>query len=100
MSLLRRGVGSLISSRGAMQRTVAGGSQGFKDREEAAEKLFFNKQEEELLQKLLHKVKSETSKASGPAGKAEEDSLKAVFQKHGVSTTTPFFKDVLQWKRS
>lgn len=66
------------------------------ERERAAEAVYFQKEEKELLKKIAQKVN--TPSASGRA--AEEAQLKSIFEKHGVSPPPALMDDVMAHFRS
>jgi hypothetical protein len=73
----------------------------FGDKEKAAERIFIDKKEKELLQKLLEKLnvddkhKPERSSFS----KEEKESLGKLLKKHNKKIPDEMFDDLLHWKK-
>jgi hypothetical protein len=78
------------------------GAKGFSDRESAIENLYFNKEDEHLLRKLLSKVKSQTQTTDPSASMSSEAadlaSLRAIVGKYSVSEAD--MKALLHWKHA
>lgn len=78
------------------------GAKGFADRESAFENLYFSKEDERALRKLLSKVKSQTQttdpSASLSSDAAEMASLRAIVGKYSVSEAD--MKALLHWKHA
>lgn len=73
---------------------------GYDDRETAEENIFFKKEEEKVLRKLLSKVRQDVAKADAPAAKAAEDEemkeLDALLGKYNVSGADK--KKLIDWR--
>lgn len=77
------------------------GVKGFSEHEQAIENMYFNKEDERLLRKLLGKVKvqAEQDKASAAEYVAsEEASVREIVKKYKVSDVD--IKALLEWKHT
>ncbi|PRW57560.1 l-inducible nipa [Chlorella sorokiniana] len=76
------------------------GMKGYDDREAAEEMLFFKKEDEKLLRKLLSKVRSQAAQsdphAAAGAYEAEKSQLKAIVGKYNISDAD--LKALIEWK--
>lgn len=76
--------------------------QGYDDKEAAEERLFFKKEDEKLLRKLLGKVKAQADQADVHAAvgdkAAELSSLQAIVAKYNVSQDD--IDALIAWKNS
>lgn len=78
------------------------GLKGFNEHEKAVEDLYFNKEEEKLLRKLLTKVRKQSEQADQHAAvgeqAAEQSALRAIVGKYKVSDAD--FEALLRWKHT
>jgi hypothetical protein len=71
------------------------------EKELAEEKVYFNKEDEKLLRKLLTKIKGHADKdtsAAAPAASVEKQRLMAIVSKYGVSDAD--IEALLAWRHS
>lgn len=76
------------------------GVRGFSEREKVVEDLYFNKEDERILRKLLGKLKSQADTADALTAvgvrAAEESALRAIVDKYKISKGD--FEALLDWK--
>ena len=67
----------------------------FKNREKAEEDVYVNKQERELMKKLLKKIKTEHN----PDHESNEiNELKAIFKKHNIEASNTLIGEIQKWR--
>jgi hypothetical protein len=74
-------------------------SDKLKDKGSGDEKIFFNKEDERALKKLLKKVKGQSSQVESTSSieTAEKELLKLI-KEHNIKSNSTLVGDLLQWK--
>jgi hypothetical protein len=90
---------------GAFQATrgmALQGVKGFNENEQAVENMYFSKEDERLMQKLLSKIKKQTQvtdlSAATESAVAEEAALRNIVSKYKISKED--FQALLDWKHA
>jgi len=97
-----RSSGSLLPALGGVRCMAMSGVKGFSEHEQAVENMYFSKEDERLLGKLLSKVKKQTQvtdvSAATESAVAEEAALRNIVAKYKVSKED--FQALLDWKHA
>ncbi|CAD8087728.1 unnamed protein product [Paramecium primaurelia] len=72
-----------------------------KDKDKGDEKVYFTKEDQKLMQKLLKKMKenNEKPKSSGSNDKEDKEDLQKIFSRYKINYTDALIEEVLNWKR-
>jgi hypothetical protein len=98
--LLARSTGRLLQSTLLQGTRCVSGGAPFREHESAVENLYFNKEEERLLRKLLTKVKKQSDAKDQPgaagAAAAEVMALKNIVSKYNIAPAD--MEALVDWK--
>ncbi|WIA14170.1 hypothetical protein OEZ85_002712 [Tetradesmus obliquus] len=97
-----RATSSLPYAFQATRSMAMSGVKGFNEHEQAVENMYFSKEDERLMSKLLSKMKKQTSvtdvSAATESAVAEEAALRNIVAKYQMSKDD--FKALLDWKHA
>lgn len=97
-----RSSSSLLPALGGVRCMAMGGVKGFNEHEQAVENMYFSKEDERLLGKLLSKVKKQTQvtdvSAATESAVAEEAALRNIVSRYKISKED--FQALLDWKHA
>lgn len=74
-------------------------SDAFKNKEMVEEKIFIDKQERELMKKLLSKLEASGAIEKPKKEDHEVDALQHVLERHHKTISKELFNDLLKWKK-
>lgn len=97
-----RSSGRLLHCYTSVRGMAMQGVKGFNEHEQAVENMYFSKEDERLLSKLLSKVKKQTQvtdvSAATQSAVAEEAALRNIVSKYKISKED--FQALLDWKHA